>query len=155
MDKKKEETKSLRSYSEFKRALRLRESSDDYACENRLGYLGAYQFGMARLCDLGLTRRIAPGMGNKSFAFVPPYSKAGFLTDAKLQDQCFDLHVFRLKKYIMRYCPTDNLSGAIAAAHLLGPGGAEAFIARGEDGCDAFGTKCSEYFEKFRGYQIL
>jgi hypothetical protein len=37
-------------------SLRQRESSDKYSAVNPLGFLGAYQFGAAKLCDIGYLR---------------------------------------------------------------------------------------------------
>lgn len=148
----------MKSYSEFKHAIRLRESSGNYQCVNKFGFLGAYQFGRARLCDLGLTQRIDPhskGFANSDFQFIPPMSQSKFLASERIQDFCFDRHVYYLKKEVQKICgPEISLSGAIAACHLLGVGGLSDFIFRGINSCDALGTKLSDYLNEFSGYEI-
>jgi hypothetical protein len=146
----------MKPYGEFRLAIRTRESSGKYDCVNKLGYLGAYQFGLARLCDLGVTRRKDPGskgLANGLFEFIEPGGREKFLSTPALQDECFDRHVQLLKKLCERICP-ENLSGAIAACHLLGVGGLVDFVRHKIDDCDAFGTKLSEYYELFSGYEI-
>lgn len=146
----------MKPYSQFRKDIALRESSGNYACVNKLGYLGAYQFGMARLCDLGLTRRKDPlskGLSNGLFEFIRPDGLQAFLSSQELQDSCFDLHVKMLRRLCEKIAP-DNLSGAIAACHLLGVGGLVSFVRQKIDECDAFGTKLSTYYEEFSGYEI-
>ncbi len=147
----------MKSYAEFKAAMRTREGSGRYCVANVWGFLGAYQFGMARLCDLGLTRRIDPcskGMGNNLFEFIPPLTEDAFLRSRTIQDGAFDEHVRRLKAECVKLGATENLSGAIAGAHLLGIGGLRNYIEIRLDGTDANGTHISSYYEKFRGYEI-
>lgn len=146
----------MMSYTQFRRAVRDRESDSRYDCVNQLGFLGAYQFGMARLCDLGFTKRIPGkdhGFSNSFFEWIDPKGRETFLSSRRIQDDCFDRHVQMLKPHCRFLCP-DNISGAIAAAHLLGPGGLDQFIRNKIDSTDAFGTKISEYFELFKGYEI-
>ena len=146
----------MKPYPDFKKAMRQRESSGNYQCVNKFGFLGAYQFGMARLCDLGITERIDPkstGTARSLFRFKPPYSLEVFLGSPDLQDKTFDLHVQLLKRLCVKLAP-ENLSGAIAACHLLGVGGLTHFVRQRIDECDALGTKLSDYYEEFRGYEI-
>ena len=157
----------MRSYSDFKLAVRIRESSNDYECVNKLGFLGAYQFGMARLCDLGLTRRSDPGstgLKNSDFYFSA-MTKEEFLSSPPTQDACFDMHIHRLKFSCLKKYPmlkdgmllTDgtllDLSGAIMVCHLVGPGSLNLLI-EGVDVADAMGTKASDYSKLFFGYEI-
>ena len=146
----------MKSYEDFKLAIGKRESSGVYSCVNKLGYLGKYQFGMARLCDLGLTRRKDPlgkGFANGRFEFIRPEGLETFLSSPELQEACFDLHVKLLKDKCLKIAP-ENLSGAIAACHLLGVGGLTDFIRHKIDDCDEFGTKLSSYYTEFSGYEI-
>lgn len=147
----------MKKYLEFKAAIRAREAHGDYTIVNKLGYLGAYQFGMARLCDLGLTHRInqrSVGFANGLFEFTAPLTKEIFLATPGLQECVFDSHVMRLKGRCVELGQEDNLSGAIAACHLLGVGGLTDFVRHKIDGVDGFGTKLSEYYELFSGYEI-
>lgn len=159
----------MKPYEEFCKAMRIRESSDKYDCINSLGFLGAYQFGMARLCDLGLTERIDPtssSMANSAFRWKKDYSQHQFLTSPTLQDATFLTHVMKLKKQIeKRFSETiktakvagqlGTISGAVACCHLLGIGGLSTLLVRGIDQADAYGTKASEYYLKFSGYELL
>jgi hypothetical protein len=156
----------LKSYEEFRLAVRQRESSNRYAEVNRFGYLGAYQFGLARLCDLGLTRRKIPGssLANENFAFTS-ITREEFLGSPGLQDACFDLHVQRLKFICLKKAPdlssgvlippdfTLDLSGGIMVCHLLGPGGLTDFI-QGVSQKDALGTSARDYAFLFHDYEI-
>lgn len=148
----------MKSYSEFRDAVGLRESSDNYGCVNSLGYLGRYQFGMARLCDLGVTKRIDPeshSLAASAFEWVEGQSKEKFLVNRALQDQCFDRHVQKLKRDVVHIAGAayPNLSGAIGGCHLLGPGGFMEYL-HGHDGADAFGTRFSDYLALFAGFEI-
>jgi len=155
-------------YATFVMALRQRESGGNYQIKNPFGYMGAYQFGMARLCDFGLTARKPgeTGGGNKSFAWVSPFTEAGFLGSEALQDRLFTLHVLNLVANIKRSVPQAlgktfmglelTLSGAVACCHLLGLGGLKAFISPtlADDKPDALGTQASDYVKLFAGYHI-
>lgn len=158
----------MKPYSEFCHAMRVRESSDKYDCVNSLGFLGAYQFGMARLCDLGLTERINPAsssMANSAFRWKKPHTAVDFLNSAVLQDATFLSHVLNLKrrldsrlggviKVVKVADQLGTLSGAVACAHLLGIGGVSTLLVRGIDQADAYGTLASEYYLKFSGYEL-
>lgn len=151
----------MKTYEEFCEALRQRESSGNYQCINQFGYLGAYQFGLARLTDLGFAVRKDPdsstlSYANEAFTLIPPLSEDAFLNSPILQDCVFYLHVQNLKKQIIRRFENQNiaLSGCIAAAHLLGMGGIIKYLQTGEDEQDGIGTHCSEYYRLFTGYNI-
>lgn len=154
-------------YADFCDAVRRRESSNNYACVNSLGYVGAYQFGLARLCDLGLTERIKPGYANTSFRWKEPMTRTSFLASKNVQDACFDLHVQKLKEQIREHnmplpfsCSCGlkpfslDLSGAIGVCHLLGFGGLYSLVKRGRDEMDGYGTRASSYGKLFSGYLI-
>ncbi len=146
----------MKTYEEFRAAIIARESKGDYSVINTKGFMGAYQFGMARLCDLGLTRRISvgsKGLAHSLFEWIPPMTREKFLADRELQDKCFDRHVHGLALMCARICP-ENLSGAIAACHLKGVGGMTVFVRHQVDSVDAYGTAVSEYFNEFEGYEI-
>jgi len=141
----------MKSYDDFKKDLGKRESGSCYTCVNKFGYLGMWQFGKARLCDFGLMRKDGP-----KFYWFPGITESVFLTHPTLQDVLFDCHVGRLMKIVEAHYPlldTEKVSGAIAVMHLLGPGGFAKFQ-RGVDGEDALGTKASDYYGLFCGYEI-
>ncbi len=153
-------------FDEFATAIRERESNNDYAAVNQAGYLGAYQFGMARLCDLGLTERITgtTGYGNECFKWRTEYSQDNFLKDSSLQDYTFKKHVALLKESIInsfssmigstRFETLITLSGLVAGAHLLGLGAVRKFVELGINGKDGNGTSIKSYIVDFQGYKL-
>lgn len=152
----------MKPYSEFKQALATRESSDKPGLGNapkivnKWGFMGKYQFGAPRLSDLGVMKR--------NLLLVPKWIWCGgltlerFLADEAFQDHVFDVHIRKLGSYLIEHIDEDvygrwDLSGGIAASHLVGPGGFEGMLL-GENVEDALGTKASEYYKNFSGYEI-
>lgn len=159
------DTPKLKSFSEFKDAIGKRESSNNYSVENQYGYLGRYQFGLARLTDFGVCRRRmgTKGWGNKSFLWNSPFSKDLFLENKDLQDRVFTAHVRNYHMVIKRrygmwvdkkiHGIDVTESGIIACFHLLGMGGFNDFL-NGTVKTDANGTKATDYLTLFAGYNI-
>ncbi len=135
----------MKTYQEFKNAVKQRESSGSYTVVNKYGYMGAYQFGMSTLRSLGYTG-----------------SKQQFLSNPSLQDQYFDkLVVSNLKSLAPlllqakeRFGTWITLSGLAGYAHLLGAGQAKKWITTGKDKTDANGTTGKSYAQLFSGYEI-
>ena len=126
--------------------LKARESSGDYKVVNRLGYLGAYQFGAARLIDMGLVKKGAKNKDlNDPSAWTGKYgidSKDAFLSNNDVQDQVATEHLVALGKQLKTSSTgVRDLSGRIMAAHLLGAKGS-----RNLNSVDANGTKGLEYY---------
>jgi hypothetical protein len=164
--------RGMKSWVEFCNDLGARESagSGNYRAKNKFGFLGRYQFGLARLCDFGLTTR-KPGMkgaSNDCFAWVAPFNEEKFLSTPSLQDACFEVHVSDLRDRIKKrysdisglvFAPPGGeevpftLSGAVGVAHLLGLGGLSQ-LADGVDKADANGTRASSYLKLFNGYEL-
>jgi len=156
---------ATKSYKAFVKAIADRESSDNYACVNSLGYLGRYQFGMARLTDLGVAQRKPghSGYANSAFDWVEGMTKEKFLSSPALQDKLFDMHVEGHRRRVMKRFKGHigksvkgvhiTLSGMIACMHLLGEGGLRNFLS-GKDKADGYGTKASDYVKLFAGYDI-
>lgn len=158
---------TLKNYHQFCQAMSQRESAGQYDCKNRFGFLGAYQFGMARLCDLGLTERIPgrKGYSNSSFQWRAGFSESRFLSDKDLQDSVFEAHVNSLRRWVVskysHLLTPDSMvggvaftvSGAVAVCHLLGYGGLMNLV-KGVDGTDALGTKATDYLTLFSGYDL-
>lgn len=141
----------MKPYSDFAADLGARESGGRYDIKNKLGYLGKYQFGLARLTDLGLCRRKpgTTGYANSCFEWVPPHSEEEFLGSPTLQDEMFRKHVSDLKRRVGRFT-----SGLVAGAHLLGMGGVKDLLFEGVVGEDANGTKITSYIARFSGYEL-
>ena len=141
----------LLRFDEFANYMAKRESGDNYQIKNKFGYLGRYQFGMARLCDLGLTKRKPgrTGMSNDNFEWVSPYSEFRFLHSPDLQDATFKRHIADLRD---RLYPL--LSGLVAGAHLVGIRELYNLLYKGKVAVDGLGTPITEYIEKFAGYEL-
>lgn len=154
-----------KGFKEFAEDLGKRESGGDYTIVNSLGFMGKYQFGMARLSDLGYTERKAgtTGFDNNAFAWKTGYSQEHFLNTPEFQDRVFREHVKNLVSSIKRsysssfgqkvYGITFTLSGAVAGAHLGGLGGVSKFLEL-SIAKDAYGTSVADYIEQFGGYNI-
>jgi hypothetical protein len=140
---------NLQPLAPFTDAMKKSESSGDYKSVNTKGYMGAYQFGEARLKDY----KKATG---KSF------TKEEFLGNKELQDEVFDWHVDDIKQYMSKTGLDSwvgkkilgvevTLDGLVAIAHLGGKTGLKKFLE--SDGkynpADEYGTTLKDYLRKF------
>ena len=160
--RRKEKKKQGSDFERFALAIRKAESCNNYKIVNVYGYMGAYQFGMARLCDLGYTESL--GYNHPAFSWKTGYSKEYFLNHPDFQDRVFREHVIDLVKQIKSQFAgyigkTFNgieitLSGLVAGAHLGGIGGVKNFLRGTHDNKDAFGTSVSGYIKRFKGYNL-
>jgi RTX calcium-binding nonapeptide repeat (4 copies) len=158
-----------KTYHDFFAAIRMRESSGNYAATNKYGYLGAYQFGEAALVDLGIAVRDANPFNNVfSAGFTGKFgvdSKAEFLGSRAAQDSAASewwtllwnrVRYFDIEMYDQQTLNGVKLtkSGMIAASHLLGTGALTDFIESGgtDVGSDGFGTTITDYLKLFAGY---
>ena len=146
-------------YEDFANKMRERESGNRYDIKNSLGYLGAYQFGMARLCDLGLTKKVG-----SSYEWLEGYNEKYFLNMPELQDQCFKDHTADLRKLIninfSQYLNKEvdgiyiTMAGLIAGSHLGGIGGVRKFLEEGINNQDAYKTSIRDYIISFRDFVL-
>lgn len=153
-----------KNYENFRYDLGKRESGNNYKSKNTLGFLGRYQFGLARLCDFGLTERIKAGYSNECFVWAKGYSEETFLTNEALQDDIFDKHVKdiinKVQKEFLSIIGTTqrgiliSLSGLVAGCHIAGLGGVKDFIYYGVVVKDAYGTSVKDYLKNFSGYDL-
>ena len=140
---------NLQPLQSFTDRMKSSESSGDYEVENSQGYMGAYQFGDARLKDYKKDT-------NSTF------SKDEFLKNKELQDKVFDWHVDDIKKYMSKTGLDSwvgekilgvevTLEGLIAVAHLGGKTGLKKFLeSDGEyNPADDYGTTLRDYLLKF------
>jgi len=161
------QTKTVKKgFEEFAEALGKRESNNNYKIINVYGFMGRWQFGMARLCDLGYTERKVgtTNYANSSFQWKKGYSQEYFLNNPDFQDRIFREHCNNLMKqiklkFLSYFGKTINgikitLSGCVAGAHLGGVGGLTAFIIFEYNDCDAFGTTIGDYIKEFGGYNL-
>lgn len=135
-----------KSYDGFKEALAFKESRGDYQVINQFGYMGKYQFGKGTLDLIGIT------------------DTKDFLNNAELQELAFYANLSRNKWILRRDLKwfvgkringiVVTESGALAAAHLAGPGAVKKYLRSGgvEGFADAFGTTIRYYMKRFGGY---
>lgn len=153
-----------KGYEEFALDIKKKESSNRYDIINIYGYLGAYQFSMARLCDLGYTKRIESGYNNEAFDWKKDYNKEYFLNNSDFQDKIFKEHCINLIEQIEKRFPhyiglnikgiNITLSGLVAGAHLGGIGGIGNFLIHSIDTNDQLATRVSDYIKEFKGYNL-
>jgi hypothetical protein len=144
--------------TDFRRAMRMSESSGDYGILNKIDkgrqVLGGYQFSPERLADY------TKATGEK-------FTQDEFLDDPELQTRVMDWHEQDILNYV-----TDkgldqhlgkNIAGIditpaslVAAAHLGGRYGMRQFLESGGeyDPQDKYGTRISDYMKKFGGYNL-
>ncbi|WP_242205075.1 peptidoglycan-binding protein LysM [Aestuariivivens insulae] len=135
-----------KSFVGFKEALAFKESRGNYACINRFGYLGKYQFGKETLKLIGI------------------HNPVKFLKDPKLQEKAFIANAQR-NKWILRRDIKNFVgkringivvteSGILAAAHLAGPGNVKKYLRSYglNNFADGNGTTVSYYLKRFSGY---
>ena len=150
----------MKTFDDFAEDLGMRESSGDYHCVNKYGFMGKYQFGKPRLWDLGISiddYKPAWANGTPEDHGKVNMSREEFLTDKVLQDKTFRLHVVKHLKTLRRnykeYIPKYTESGLVAGVHLKGFGGLKKFL-NGQDNVDGLGTAVSEYVDMFSGYDL-
>jgi len=129
--------------------LKERESSNNYSAVNKQGYVGAYQFGIARLKDLGLVDKNAPDNNsalNNPNVWTGKYgikSKEDFLSSEDVQDTVATEHLNNLAVMLSGNATDEkDLYGKIAAAHLLGVQGSKDLSKT-----DANKTSGQEYYD--------
>ena len=143
--------------AKLKEVIGQRESGGDYRIRNDIGYSGKYQFGAMALEDVGLLKGGAHKLGRVKTVLdnIDNWKLKGglgaFLSNQGLQEKSMD-RLMRQNLSVLKGAPgfenfdKSNVAGAMAAAHLVGAGGAKKFLA-GTDSADAYGTKASDYFE--------
>mgnify|MGYP003677695817 FL=1 len=137
--------------SNLQENLKQSESSGRYDVVNKEGYMGAYQFGDARLTDY-------------KKATNTKFSNDDFTNSKELQDKVFnwhrqDIEASITKRGLDKYIGTEILDipitkeGLIAVAHLGGKTGMKKFLeSNGKyNPADSNGTKLSDYLNKFKG----
>lgn len=134
-------------FVEFKEAIALRESGNDYTIVNSLGYVGKYQIGTSACIDLNTTKK-------------------KLLSSKKLQEKAFEslcsLNKYRLRKCISKYKGRiiKNIeiseAGILSAAHLLCAENVKRWLKANGNyfKTDAYGTTIDEYMIKFGKYNI-
>ncbi len=148
------------NYPAYAQQIGQRESGGNYQAVNRIGYLGKYQFGAPALQDMGLVRSgtTMRGLDDPSNWTIEG-GKQAFLNNPQLQEDTMVRYTNQNFRALNRLGVVNNqssneqIAGFLAAAHLLGPGGARN-LAQGRDGADAFGTSGSSYYRLGTATQI-
>lgn len=160
-----------KTYSDFLRDLRDRESSGNYFAINSLNFIGAYQFGEAALIDLGYVHTDDDVYDNDyGGGFTGKNgieSIADFLMDPKVQDDAARewmqimwtyIEADGLSKFTWQQIGDITLSPSamLASSHLLGTGALRRFIeSKGRANIqDPFGTSLKSYIDHFNGYNV-
>ncbi|NBO22120.1 hypothetical protein EBU94_02105 [bacterium] len=159
IDKTLEQTKKLREkfgkeFLVFLDSIANRESSGDPESVNSLGYIGKYQFGKIALKDIN------KDIDTEEFKDNPE------IWPEHKQDSAMVALLVKNKKYLGKYYQKYDgkviggikitKSGMLAGSHLLGASNVKKFLeTRGKHNPkDGYGTKLTEYLEKFGGYKI-
>lgn len=145
------------------------ESGNNYQAENSIGYIGKYQMGAQALVDMGYIKRSAweelktnKKVLNDENSWTGRdgiKSKEDFLYSPSVQEDTYrryleaNLSTGLRTGYISRNDDPATIGGKLAAASLLGVGGAKKWLETGS-GQDAFGTTGSTYYNRGR-YAIL
>ena len=133
------------------------ESGNNYSVVNRLGYCGRWQFGAGALVDTGYVR---PGTTNRNLLSPAAWtgkdgvsSRADWLSRPDAQDAAMLAYTRAHYKSLLEHgelLPTSSparIAGLLAAAHLMGLGGARHLV----DGTvthDANGTTTLKYYQQ-------
>lgn len=143
----------MKSYDDFRKAVRQRESSGNYRVQNSGGCMGWYQFCPSTFRSVS------------KMLYGRVISKQTFLNSPDIQTQFFDkliqsnLKSFGnigslLGKVRARLGNKITVSGLLAGAHLGGAGSVMKFANTGKDFKDGNGTPITAYMREFSGFQI-
>jgi uncharacterized protein (TIGR02594 family) len=150
-------TLSAAQWAQYLDKLGEMESGNNYGAVNRLGYCGRWQFGAGALVDTGYVRA-----GTTNRALLSPAawtgkdgvdSRADWLARPDAQDAAMLTYTRAHYKSLLDHgelLPTSSaarIAGLLAAAHLMGIGGARQLV----DGTithDANGTTTVKYYER-------
>lgn len=170
--------------TEFRAALANAESSGNPSVVNQYGYTGLYQFGTARLADLGLYRPASgeslqsnQWLGQVTVPGFAPMSQQEFRYNAAAQNAAFDVHLADLDRAIDRLMINGqpalssgatidglpiNRNGLRAVGHMY-PSLLQSFISSngrplrpdGTPYADGNGTSPLDYFRAFSTTQAV
>ncbi len=131
--------------SKLKKALALKESGNVLNKVNSIGFVGLYQFGTPALIDCGFVKKGTKGNKalDNSSVWTIPGGKAAFLKSRNLQEAAMDTYLnINSKRVKVKDNSQAELAGMLAAAHLLGSGGAN-----NRTGADQNGTTFQDYYQ--------
>lgn len=143
----------------FKESSSIAGGRQNYTAQNRLGYIGKYQFGAMALATLGYVKApVGSKLTNDTLDVASNWSakngltsKSAFFTQTNVQEIImfenlkFNYNVLKRKGSINANDPAGKVAGLLSVSHLLGAGGAIAFSS-GSDSKDANGTSGTTYY---------
>ena len=162
-DGKTAEKSAAAAAEDFESRIGTAESSNNWAAQNRQGYTGRYQFGTARLADLGFYR---PGEGEdlkgnqwRGSLSIPGFENVRTIEDFKrspeAQRAVFKEHIRRIDAAIDATpgAAAFDRNGLRSVAHLGGEGGMRRFVESGGqyNPADSNGTTLAAYYNRFAG----
>ncbi len=122
-------------WEKYCQVLGHRESTNNYAAVNQLGYCGRWQFGALALADCGYVRKGTPQgqLANQAFWTGNDgiHKRTDWLRNPQVQNKAMlaytRAHYSQLKRLrvVDSTSAKSDLAGYLAAAHLVGVGGAE------------------------------
>jgi len=143
------------NWAKYGSVLGQRESSNNYHSVNQFGFCGRWQFGVGARIDGGYVR---PGTQQHNVSSPNVwlgkdgvFSREDWLDNEDVQNAAMVVYTkAHFNALTTRHALTSNSSlprcaGLLAAAHLLGVGGAMNFV-RGSNGHDANGTTAGQYY---------
>jgi hypothetical protein len=143
----------------FKESSSIAGGRQNYTAENRLGYIGKYQFGAPALATLGYVKlpvgaKLSNSILNTSSSWAAKdglKSKDDFFKSTQVQEKImfqnlkFNYGVLKRKGAISDNDTAGKVAGLLSTSHLLGAGGAISF-AKGSDSKDANGVTGQTYY---------
>lgn len=135
-------------FFKYRELVGQKESGGNYSADNKVGFIGKYQFGSMALEDMGLLKKGSSkqygATGSNAAVYQPEawtsgYSLQSYLSDAPLQDKLMKQYTdMNYASLIKNKVITSGLSGSdiasrLYAAHHGGAGGAAKLFKEGKD----------------------
>ncbi|MBA7474290.1 MAG: hypothetical protein DI543_17975 [Bradyrhizobium icense] len=146
------------NWEKYRFVLGRRESDNKYGSVNSLGFCGRWQFGFSALIDCGyvrssVTRNRQLTSPDSWLGLNGVFSRADWLSNTTAQDSAMLVYTKSHNRLLINKGALRSNSsiarcaGLLAASHLLGVGGAMAFVNTGSGGHDANGVTAGEYYK--------
>lgn len=155
-----------KSMNKFLKELAFKESSGNWKSVNKYGYIGLYQFGEIALKDVGIDTDKINSEKFKEDPNIFPESEQNKAMIKLLKNNKHYMRRFlkHVGENIPIYDENDKKigevkvteSGILAASHLVGNKSVKKFLRSNgkKNPKDANGVSCSDYMQKFGGYQL-
>jgi hypothetical protein len=139
----------ISNLTEFLYLLGHKESTNNYQCINKFGYLGKYQFSPKTLKSLGYN------ISNKDFLNNPSIQEEAISDLIKENNRILNKHIIKYNNKTINNVLITK-SGILAAAHLSGPYAVKKYLdSKGTfNKLDGLGTSIEEYMILFSNKEI-